>query len=825
MLPWASLLCLFAVTGLAVTSKSKAVLSLDPQWSTIFEENKVTLVCSASSGKTWYIWYKDSKKLTKEEGKNLYHFRSAKTHDSGAYSCETSEFVRSDPVNLTVSDDWVILQAPSSAVFEGEALTLRCLGWKNYGSQVRFYKDDQIIFLNHQNFFIPHLEVIGNSGKYTCQMYIGLMQGDKKSTAVYISVRELFSHPVLEIKPASTVEGSSFSLTCKTELAAQRQQTKLLFTFYKDKQVLVQKRDSPDYDIKEARMEHSGEYSCQAEKENTKLKKSSVPLQVHVQQLFLLPQLEIKPSTSLVEGSPVFLTCKTKLMVREPGLELLFTFYKDLRTSLIKTDSPEYTIRSAQIADSGAYHCKVETVTASVRKESPQSLLHVMRIPVSGISLEVQPSGGQVNEGENLLVTCSLTTGSGLVTISLGTLDPYRWVERSAFFLRREEFSVMVSEEDNGNSFYCVASNDNQTTSIKSKSLQIFVRLKVSQPVLRFVMDNYRAVVGDTVVLVCESLKGFPPIRYQFYHGQSLLGSLEVNRTGPGTLSVAVASEADAGFYSCDANNDISSSIQQSKAVNLSVLVPVSGAKLSFSKESPEIWTGDNLTLTCTVATGTTPAFHWLHNGMEANRSSELYSFNADGNILHIGSVQPLHGGSYQCSATNRVDAKKIFSVSSNSLTVTVQETTHILPTMAVVFSLLCLIILIAVLLFLYLKHLQKSDEQNFSPPVNARRIPQQLDNSHGQSFSVQWAEEEEEEEEEEKQDYQNVGVAICEPREESVLYSLIDHKETRIEAKPREGNTYFVTYASLQDLNSAEDPTTNAHNLSLNIYENFQHS
>ncbi|XP_030043362.1 Fc receptor-like protein 3 isoform X2 [Microcaecilia unicolor] len=722
MLAWASLLYLFAVTGQVVASESKAVMFLDPQWSTILEGHSVTLGCNATSAKAWYTWYKESKKLTKEKGKNLYYLRSAKRSDSGAYSCETSESDRSDPVNLSVSNDWVILQAPYSAVFEGEALTLRCLGWKDY-SNVRFYKDGRLIDQNNQTFSIPHVEVIGNSGKYTCWMYTTLIYGDRESAAVQISVKELFSRPVLEIKPsARPVEGSSFSLLCKTELAAQRRYTKLLFTFHKDRQVLVEKSDSPEYNITEAQLENSGEYYCQVETENLKLRKSSDPLQIHVQQLFMLPRLEIKPSTSPVEGSSIFLTCKTELMVQKPGPNLRFSFYKDLRTSLIKTDSPEYIIRTAQLEDSGAYHCQVEAVTASVMKKSPQSHIHVERIPVSGISLEVQPSGRLVNEGENLLMTCSVATGTGLVTISLCTLDSYSCVDRSELFLQRETFSVNVSEKDNGNSFYCMASNDKQTTPIKSGPLQISVRLRVSQPVLRFDMDNHRAVVGDSVVMVCESLRGSPPIRFQFYHGQRLLGSLEVNQTGPGNLSITVASEADAGTYSCDAKNDISSSIQRSKAVNLSVLVPVSGITLSFSKESPEIWTGDNLTFTCAVVTGTSPTFHWLHNGKEANGSSEHYSINAEGNILHIGSVQPLHGGTYQCSATNQLNAEKTFNVSSNSLTVTVLEATHILPTMAVIFSLLCVIILIAVLLFLFFKHQQKSDERYFSPPVNGCR-------------------------------------------------------------------------------------------------------
>ncbi|XP_029436668.1 Fc receptor-like protein 3 isoform X3 [Rhinatrema bivittatum] len=489
MTAWAGLLCLFAVTGPAVASQNKAVLSLDSPWSTIFEGDSVTLTCDVPDpAEAMYTWYRGSMRLATQRGKNKYHLQEAKRSHSGAYSCEVPNSDRSDPLLLTVSYDWVILQAPYSEVFEGDSLSLRCLGWPTYSvSNVRFYKNGKRIEgSRHQQILsIPQVTAAGDSGKYTCEMKISaVIPPNHQSDELHLFVRELFGPPVLEVKPSAwAVEGALVSLKCKAELAPQRRDTKLRYSFYKGPRALVERSDSPEYSIKEMQFDNSGDYFCQVQTEKLTVQKRSSPLKIHVQQLFTLPLLEVKPSTFPVEGSPVSLTCKTELMVQTPDPQLRFTFYKGLRTSLGKTDSPEYLIGAVELADSGEYHCRAETVTESVRKESPQLRLHVARIPVSGISLEAQPAGGLVNEGGSLLVTCSVAGGTGPVTISLCRADPGGCEDRPASSSsRREEFVVAVTEEHSGSRYYCKASNDEQTPPIESDSLQISVKCSRSSP-------------------------------------------------------------------------------------------------------------------------------------------------------------------------------------------------------------------------------------------------------------------------------------------------------------------------------------------------------
>ncbi|NXT56320.1 FCRL3 protein, partial [Pluvianellus socialis] len=71
-----------------------------------------------------------------------------------------------------------------------------------------------------------------------------------------------------------------------------------------------------------------------------------------------------------------------------------------------------------ELSHSGSYSCEVRTETASVWKRSTPVTVTVRRVPVSGVSLEVQPPMGQVAEGDRLLLGCSVAAGTGPLSFS-----------------------------------------------------------------------------------------------------------------------------------------------------------------------------------------------------------------------------------------------------------------------------------------------------------------------------------------------------------------------------------------------------------------------
>lgn len=66
--------------------------------------------------------------------------------------------------------DWLILQAPYAAVFEGEPLVLRCRGWYDQAvHKLRFYQDGRALrsFPAGANYTVPQARA-GDSGRYQC---------------------------------------------------------------------------------------------------------------------------------------------------------------------------------------------------------------------------------------------------------------------------------------------------------------------------------------------------------------------------------------------------------------------------------------------------------------------------------------------------------------------------------------------------------------------------------------------------------------------------------------------------------------------------------
>ncbi|XP_077883978.1 Fc receptor-like protein 2 [Ictidomys tridecemlineatus] len=217
--------------------------------------------------------------------------------------------------------------------------------------------------------------------------------------------------------------------------------------------------------------------------------------------------------------------------------------------------------------DSGLYRCKAEAATPRITKMSRVSRVLVQRIPVSDVNLEIQPPGGQLIEGENLVLICSVAAGTGNITFS--------WHKEGTSLGRKTQRSLLaelrvpaVQKRDTGR-YYCAA--DNNHVPILSKRITVTVRIPVSHPVLTFRTPRAQAVVGDVVGLHCEALGGSPPILYQFYHEDVILGNILAPSGGGASFNLSLTAE-HSGNYSCAANNGLGA--QRSEVVALSITDP-----------------------------------------------------------------------------------------------------------------------------------------------------------------------------------------------------------------------------------------------------------
>ncbi|XP_032652207.2 Fc receptor-like protein 3 isoform X2 [Chelonoidis abingdonii] len=689
--------------GLAATAQ-KTRLTLDPPWSTVFRGESVTLTCSTShpSGRR-FTWYRNHKPFRSTEKNNL-RIKYTQEEDAGRYQCKASDSERSDPVQLTISENWLILQVPYYGVFEGDPLCLRCYGWKGAKvSGIRYYRDGVDVTPSHVN----------------------------------------------------------------SELS-----------------------------IKQARTRDSGKYHCTGSMRTTVMftEVNSPPASISVQELFSTPVLKAAGSGDPIEGSPVTLSCVMQLNPQKLDTPLQRFFYKDSRVLGEPRSSPDYHIPVAGLQDSGSYHCEVQTVTASVWKQSPELKIAVKRIPASQVSLEVQPLGGQVTEGEWLMLSCSLSMGTGPITFSWhreGSRQALRTETQSS---QRMVYEIPAATETDTGEYYCMASNGNVPAS--SQRVKVAVKVPVSPPHLTISAAGTWAAIGDVVVIQCESPRGSPPILYRFHHEGAALGNRTVSSRGPGSLALNVTSERDSGTYSCEADNGMASGPQHSDPFHLSVLVPVSGATIAADRMGPEVVAGESLNLSCLVESGTAPLFKWLHNAQELAAASGLNPPMAVGNTLHFGSVQLGHGGNYQCIASNQLSPQRVFQAPSEILAITVIEHTSARVVVPVTVSILFLFLMgVTAALLFYFKCWKKAEGMVFDAPGRATCLPVQHE-PPGQrlpppgSLGLHA----------EEPSYSNV--CPLEPQSEDVEYTVVNIKKRSGDkpkgTPPRDNDEYYVSYSVL---------------------------
>ncbi|XP_070219183.1 Fc receptor-like A [Bos mutus] len=208
--------------------------------------------------------------------------------DPREVSFQVKGYTFSEPVHLTVSYDWLILQSPAKPIFEGDPLVLRCLAWQDWPlTQVTFYRDGAALGPPG-----PSKEISitvaqkADSGHYHCSAVLRSPGPGSPETAspVALTVHELFRAPVLRVTPsAEPQEGKPVTLSCQTKLPLQRSSARLLFSFYKDGRTMRSRGPSPEFQIPTVSEAHSGSYWCEAATEDNQVWKQSPKLEIRVQ--------------------------------------------------------------------------------------------------------------------------------------------------------------------------------------------------------------------------------------------------------------------------------------------------------------------------------------------------------------------------------------------------------------------------------------------------------------------------------------------------------------------------------------------------------------
>ncbi|XP_012513940.1 PREDICTED: Fc receptor-like protein 3 [Propithecus coquereli] len=355
-----------------------------------------------------------------------------------------------------------------------------------------------------------------------------------------------------------------------------------------------------------------------------------------------------------MEGSHMTLTCEireTQFPQQKSVVQLQFCFFRDSQVlGSGWSSSPELQITAMRSEDSGSYWCEAKTVIHNVIKMSQRSWIHVQRVPVSGVNLEIQPSGGQLIEGENLVLICSVAKGTGTITFSWHK-DGRRSVGRKTQRSLVAKLQVGSVNESVAGRYYCAA--DNSHGPVHSKWSTVTVKIPASRPVLTLRMLRAQAVEGDVVELHCESQRGSPPISYLFYHKDVSMGSSSAPSGGGVSFNLSLTVE-HSGNYFCEADNGLGH--QRSQRVSLNVTVPASRPVLTLRGARAQAVVGDVVELHCEALRGSPPILYWFyHEDVTLGNSSAP----SGGGVSFNLSLTAEHSGNYFCEADNGLGAQR----------------------------------------------------------------------------------------------------------------------------------------------------------------------
>uniref|UniRef100_A0A5F9DQR0 Fc receptor like 4 n=1 Tax=Oryctolagus cuniculus TaxID=9986 RepID=A0A5F9DQR0_RABIT len=366
-------------------------------------------------------------------------------------------------VPVTTPTSVISLHPPWTTVFQGDRVNLICNGFQFYAPEntTWFYKDGRE---NTQTEHPGNTLVVCKSGEYKCQV-----QGSLPSDPVSL---RFVTGPIILQAPHLVFEGDTLILRCQ-----KRGKDKLIAAKYKQNgETVFDSKDSNlglDLFIPQASLNNSGTYECWGYEDKNTVFKSDAKI-IKIQELFPDPKLKATDPQP-TEGNPVHLSCETRLPPARLDTPLHFIFFRDDKAILSDwSNSSEIQIPTIWRENSGKYTCGAETVTHSVYKRSLPLEIHVQRIPVSQVSIEIQPPDGQAVEGEKLVLVCSVAEGTGETTFSWHKENTKQHVGQKTQRSQTAELEIPNIRESHSGRYYCTA--DNSYGPVQSGMVNITVR-------------------------------------------------------------------------------------------------------------------------------------------------------------------------------------------------------------------------------------------------------------------------------------------------------------------------------------------------------------
>ncbi|XP_074789821.1 LOW QUALITY PROTEIN: platelet endothelial cell adhesion molecule [Myripristis murdjan] len=459
---------------------------------------------------------------------------------------------------------------PSTTVYEGDIIEVVCKVVSPPASvEVYLTKDNTI--LQKANIGLSHRYTAkaGDSGELVCKAELGSMQ---KETYKTVTIKDLFSKPLLTVEPRDIFEGERFKLTCSvSSYAAQRiDRETIQFSIYRD-DILLSK--SHTYSAV-AHSSQNGNYTCKASvtTQNNDFVKKIATLVVKTKVPVSQPTLSVVGGT-VVLGKPFLLKCHSE----NGSLPITYSLYASKQKQHLQLDVKEvrkpgdqavFNISGIQSRlDISKFFCKANNNQFKPEmRSSEDQLQHTAKIiePVLKPMLTTHPTG-DVSEGNRLTLVCLVKGGSPPINFTWYHSKREGALDSQTSPNDRASYTIPDVTGEHGGEYYCMSNN--QANEIKrSNTVTVGVKLAGWKQGL---IALFCILLIGALVLVFVIKKGLLPFKRNKTSELSVksastkverlsLTQAEVNEAAnvtPGVMGRSVWSEHVSGSESDDQNS------------------------------------------------------------------------------------------------------------------------------------------------------------------------------------------------------------------------------------------------------------------------------
>ncbi|XP_039358391.1 platelet endothelial cell adhesion molecule isoform X4 [Mauremys reevesii] len=544
----------------------------------------------------------------------------------------------------------VELTGPSQKVKNGMSIELTCIVdvSKSTSFQMQhtflFYKDDSLLHnttseQNRTRYKISPAR-FSDSGNYKCIVEANMKTKSSNDLEVRI---EGLCQPKLTALKREVTEGEFVTLRCEVP----EEKPPFIFLFKKissnqqsqekRKQELKENFASVEFPVEER--DRILRFQCIAQVISvvgSETSEASNMTIVTVVEPFSHPKLTSTSAWNVTEGDRIDILCTT-ILARPYEIEILIQKDRRILNSTRGQNSVTYSA-VATVEHNGNYTCKVELGRVSKTTSMNIVVTELFAKPI------LTPSLTDLDENESLSLWCHIN-GSPKANFSIVKRPP----ENGILLKTSSNFTIQAQVNDTG-SYVCRA--EIKGIIKESDPVQITVYAPVSEPVLSVANSSMEMVLGETLLLRCQSMFGTPPINYTLFRGNRLIDTITVFNNTYAEFKDRQTKLNSLREYRCEASNRHSHANKSSYKMNITVIAPVTN--ISFgSVPHGEVEDGEDINFLCVVGEGSLPINFTIFKQNE--QAPLFYESKMETRVVwQKKSLSKQDAGKYFCEASNR---------------------------------------------------------------------------------------------------------------------------------------------------------------------------